>query len=90
MFKLKEKTTPSCFSDNFAISHNKYGTRFSNSNFQIQKSGNKQSDSRISYRGPYLWSKVLTEDLKYSLTLNHFKIELKEHLLEVYDYSDLF
>ena len=82
---------PKAFDEMFDELSHKYPTRFSNDAFRQKQLGLKQSDYKISSRGPFLWNSF-KKSFKNPCALSYkkYKTELKVNLLSLENESDYF
>ena len=82
MFKLKYEMGPKVFQNKFSTVHHKYPTRHAlNCNYLIPKTTLRMTDFSINCRGPKLWNKFLTREMKVLTSLPKFKYLCKQKLL---------
>ena len=80
-YKSQNNLCPTIFKEKFKPIEHKYQTRQSSQNLYLPKTSSKHSDFRVSYRGPYIWNNVLSEESKISLSVHALKTCVKKQLL---------
>ena len=84
MYKARSQKLPKIFDTLFTELNHKYPTRFSKDAFQLLNLSLKQSDFKISIRGPALWNSFKnTIENPFELSLGKFKHESKVKLLSL-------
>ena len=81
MFKLKNETIPQIFHSQFTAINHKYPTRHSLNNYTLPKTTLRKTDFSITYRGPNLWNRIPSKDMKNLVLIDLFKAKLKKLLL---------
>ena len=91
MHKASNAKLPDILNGMFDPLSHKYPTRFSNDAFRQKLSSLKQSDFRISTRGPFLWNSFKNSiNNPCDLSFIRYKTLLKVHLLSIVNESDYF
>ena len=90
MFKVKQKTAPDIFNNQFSKIQHKYPTRYSKNNFNIPKKISKLTSYSTVHRGPNLWNAFLDEKTKNLTSLNQFKTAIKFKILNQTNELDYF
>jgi hypothetical protein len=80
MFKINKNISLKLFNPLFKLNQNRYLTRYSYNSYHQPKNYFVATEFSISIRGPKVWNKILTDDLKTIATLNEFKTKLKQRL----------
>ena len=92
MLKYNLGLVPSHFLDNFfQINSNRYTTR-ATGNFTLPKKTTKFSRFSISYRGPYLYNKIISENIELKALNNSatLKKKLKHLILNIKNFIDMY
>ena len=91
MHKASNAKLPDILNGMFDQLSHKYPTRFSNDAFRQKASSLKQSDFRISTRGPFLWNSFKNSiNNPCDLSFIKYKTLLKVNLLSIVNESDYF
>ena len=90
MYKLKNEKIPQVFKTQFFKIQHRYPTRYSTNNYVIPRTTLRKTDFAITCRGPSLWNKVLPTEMKDIKSLQCFKSQLKQHLLNTQNETNFF
>ena len=78
-YKSKNKLAPTIFQEKFRIYKHKYQSRRTQ-NFYLPEAKSKNSEFKISYRGPYLWNNVLSKEQKMLTSVHTLKTSIQKQL----------
>ena len=78
MFTVKTSIIPRTFNQVFSLRVHVYQTRFSDNSFKICDFNLKLTRFAISFRGPTVWNKFLTQSEKSYTSINVFKNNINE------------
>ena len=90
MFKSKNETNPRVFKSKFAVINHRYPTRYSTNNLKIPTTRLRKTDFSITCRGPSLWNKIPTTEIKNITSMQTFQTKLKYLLLNIENETEFF
>ena len=73
------KLAPTIFQEKFRIYKHKYQSRRTQ-NFYLPEAKSKNSEFKISYRGPNLWNNVLSKEQKMLTSVHTLKTSIQKQL----------
>ena len=82
MFKLRNNKLPKVFQTQFSTINHKYPTRYSHNNYYIPRTILRKTDFALTHRGPTLWNKIPSNEMKNTESFELFKSKLKQQLLD--------